>query len=594
MNRTLVAASCAGHRGRGDKKNPEDFSQRFFKKRGFSLPITPECMNHEGETEIRTWYVSPQQWISCLMKMNPTLLCGEGDPQKNLRHFWSAYRMLYPHHMLFTSPECAERDLSRVLPLLIHGDEGRSMKKGKCMVMSIQSALGSTAKPLSRAQCDCRTVLSGNPDLPVYGIGDEPAAYSLASDAHRVLSKQTTNYRGSTYLSRFLLFSLGSWIYEKHPAVLDRLVAQAAADLRRLFYEGLVVGEGATQQSFFVAVIGIKGDLAFHKDVYQLQRSYAHVGTTSTGPICHACHAGDIVRFEDYSENPEWVQSLFATRPWNDEVQPALCNIPAFEAPEELIQLDPFHVVKFGLCRSVVGGVLVYLIRHGFFDYAGSTTNEDDRLQRAHSNFCMFCRAQKRYPSLKSFTRAFLHIKNRMSAPWSATKGSDTMLLLAWLAFFLRLTLGQDPSENQVTMLKSMLKLVEAFRASMKVLHGHNLWLSRRCARRLYVEIMRCLRGYQLVGSRCLSRGYRAFLQKPKNHALHHIAWCLRVGLASGAPYVLNPECFSCEPDEDFIGRVSRLSRKVDVRKQGLRVFGRLFLKVKAVHKRFLKEKQAR
>ena len=88
---------------------------------------------------------------------------------------------------------------------------------------------------------------------------------------------------------------------------------------------------------------------------------------------------------------------------------------------------------------------------------------------------------------------------------------------------------------------------------------------------------MRVLRGYQLLGSLCLQAGYRAFIQKPKNHGLHHVALSLKEQLCCGCPLVLNPEAWSCEQDEDFVGRISRLSRKVDVRKQGYRVFNRLF-----------------
>ena len=244
-----------------------------------------------------------------------------------------------------------------------------------------------------------------------------------------------------------------------------------------------------------------------------------------------------------------------------------------------------------GVGRSIAGGILVYLVRKAYFDYDGGTTNFKDRLERAHGNFTLFCTVQKKYPSLRSFTKEFSNMKTLRSAPWTATKGSDTMLVIRWLLFFLKLTLENPPGDADVALLGTMLKVCEATVASMQTMHVHALWMPRRSARRLYVEYMRMLRGYQLLGSRCLALNYRAFIQKPKNHAAHHIAYALRMQLITGVPFILNPEAFSCEQDEDFIGRVSRLSRKVDVRKHGRRVFDRLFCKVHAVRKRWLKQK---
>ena len=214
------------------------------------------------------------------------------------------------------------------------------------------------------------------------------------------------------------------------------------------------------------------------------------------------------------------------------------------------------------------------------------------RLNRAHSSFVLWCRAEKRFPALRSFSKQFLNMKNFHSAPWANCKGSDTGLLIQWLQFFIALTLRNPPPEADTGMLRRMQQLCQSYRAIFRSLHFHGLWMERSCARRLYVEIMRLLRGYQLVGSLCLQRTFRAFLQKPKNHALAHTAYHIRQQLAAGAPYIMNCEAYSCEQDEDFIGRVSRLSRKVDIRTQGKRVFNRIFLKFRALRRRKAKGKR--
>ena len=586
---TMVArtmTSGMGSKRVRDVRNPEDYAHRVFKKKGKSLPVEPQCMQHPGQTSLKTWYVSPQQWVEHIMSSHPELLAGPGrsESEENLTSFWSAYRFAHGHHSVFSSH--LETQLHRVLPLLLHGDEGRGAKKGKCCVLSLQSMIGSLPEPHPKENCDCAAVLQkGN--LPVYGIGDEEPPYCLTEAVRKNLRRQATNYPGSTFISRWLLFSLGSWVYKPHPEILSCMIERLAADLSRLFVEGVHIGN----QVYYGAIVGVKGDLDWHRQAYELFRSYSHVGTLWTGPICHACEAGGQgPMFEDYSEAPAWAATLYSQRPFTS--QPALSTLPAFPAPEELIQLDPFHVVKMGVGRSIAGGVLVYLARHRYFDHEGSTTNFKDRLARAHGSFTLFCTVRKKYPSLRSFTKEFLNMKTLRSAPWTATKGSDTMLVIRWLIFFLRLALASPPGAGDATILRTMLRVCEATCASMRIMHTHALWLSRPCARRLYVEYMRMLRGYQVLGSRCLAINYRAFIQKPKNHAAHHIAYALRMQLISGAPFILSPEAFSCEQDEDYIGRVSRLSRKVDVRKQGQRIFQRLFLKVFAVRKRWLFKKR--
>ena len=527
--------------------------------------------------------MSPQSWLSHLLGSDPELIAGEGDIHQNLQNFWSCYGLSNGHHSVFTS-RLADR-LDSVVPILVHGDEGRGLKRSKQMIFSLQSVLGSTPKPAKRQKCVCKKVLQSSPSLPVYGGGDDAGAYTFPEGCEEQLKKQATNYRGSTFISRWLLFTIGGWVYRDNPEILDGMVAQVARDLCSLFTEGILVGT----KRFFGACIGVKGDLDFHRQLYSLLRSYAHVGTKYTGQICHACLAGGTgPAFEDYSELPQWVPTLFQSRPWDaNSVPPVLSTIPGFPAPEELIRLDVFHIIKMGLGRSIVGGVLVYLAKHGGFDYPECTANFKDRLARAHGSFSLWCCTNQKHPALRSFSKEFFNMRNFQSAPWSNSKGSDTTLLLHWLSWYVTKTLRNPSPSMDPGLLRMMLKLLQATTSTMQMCHNHNLWLSRACARRLYVDMVRMLRGYQLVGSMCLQKRYRAFIQKPKNHALHHIAWTIRSQLAAGAPYIINPEADSCECDEDYVGRIARLSRKVNVRLQGHRVFSRLFLKVRAVRKRW-------
>ena len=378
MNKSL-AAICPSAQGSYATKNPEEYAQNFFERRGFGLPVQVQCVEHEAQALLKTWYVRPQDWLSHLMESSPNLLAGDGDASQNFNDFWRCFRMAHSHHDVFNSPLAGFLD--KTVPLVLHGDEGRTLKRGKCMVMSVQSILGHVQKPVERATCTCREELAANPRIPPIGVqGDEDDAYSLPRSCRRSLKKQLTNYRGHSYLSRWLLFSLPSWVYVKHPEVLDALVERLAGDLRALFHEGFAVGT----QRFFAAVVFVKGDMAWHRQIYNLTRSYAFCGTVATGKICHLCLAGGPAgpMAEDYSEVPGWANTLLLHRPWT--TPPALAAIPGYPCPEELLQPDPFHLIKFGIGRSIAGGVLTHLARKGFFDFEGSESRAfAERLNRA-------------------------------------------------------------------------------------------------------------------------------------------------------------------------------------------------------------------
>ena len=328
----------------------------------------------------------------------------------------------------------------------------------------------------------------------------------------------------------------------------------------------------------------IKGDMDFHKKFMNLTRSYGNLGRVRALRICHHCFAGESnYPFEDYAENPQWVNTMYLERPWVSDQPPALSRIPYDAAsPEKILAGDLFHIQKLGVGRDVVGGILILLLRLKFFDHPGSTSNIDDRFARAHSMFALWCKAERRSPGLRSFTKAYFNMKSLVSAPWSNSKGTDTILLLEWLAFTLKLNIRSPVVAGHDLLLQQMLQVCQSS-LDLKMVHHHKLWMERPCAKKFYVVALTLLRGYAVLGRRSLGLGIRAFIQKPKHHALHHIALAVRDRLVQGDPLVSNPQMTACEINEDYLGRISRLSRRVGFRLVDLRVAQRYFLKVKAL-----------
>ena len=374
-------------------------------------------------------------------------------------------------------------------------------------------------------------------------------------------------------------------MYKKQRHIVDRLMAELGDNMASLFEHGITLKTG---EKFYAALCGIKGDMDFHGKYWNLSRCYANIGSINSIQFCHRCFAGDeSYPSEDFGEIPTWLETLDYERPWDEECPPALAQIPYDgNSPERALQGDLFHVFKTGLGRDIAGGVIVTMMRKGFWDFEGSSKNLPDRFDRAHASFVLWCQVEGHCPGLRSFSKSYFNMKKgNLSSPWTSSKGSDTILLLRFCCFFLQLNITNPHVHGFEDLLQDMLEVCRSA-VSLTRVHSHGVWLERVCATKLYVDMMTVLRGYAVLGRRVIDLGVRAFVHKPKHHALHHLAMALQSSLRSGCCLVLSPQVFACEMNEDYIGRISRLSRRVGFRLVDLRVCQRMFMKTYALLKR--------
>eukprot|EP00435_Cladocopium_sp_Y103_P005960 s5325_g1.t3 len=452
--------------------NAERDFERLWQRKGYTIPIPIHHMDHQDATSetglLRTHHVKPQDWVKYWMDTSPETIGGYNkDAQTNFSAFWSLYRLQHPEHRVFQQHGGR---LHRVVPMCIHGDEGRAVKRTNFLVCSVESVLGSLPDGRVSQGCSCEAKLMSRPSIPTYEPDIPPPA--IDPNLLRVASEQLTNFKGHSYLSRMLIFGVGGWVYKKHPHIVDALFEELSKNMTDLFDNGVKVANGDT---YYAACVAVKGDMDFHAKVMDLVRSYRHVGTKNRLEICHMCHAGNPeCSFEDFRESPDWLSTLFKSRPWDTDTPPSLCQVPFDDqSPERVLQGDTFHLVKLGIARDVIGGVLILLLRLKFFDYEGQPVNLDSRFQRAHTFFALWCSATGKTPGLRSFTPSFFNMKKGlMSAPWASTKGSDSILCLEWLVF----TLNQQISHD--TLLKQMLQVCEAC-LGVNMVHSHGLWLKR-------------------------------------------------------------------------------------------------------------------
>lgn len=297
--------------------------------------------------------------------------------------------------------------------------------------------------------------------------------------------------------------------------------------------------------------------------------------------MCSHCLAGDeAIPFERADYDPIWKSTLHSSRPW------------AIAPDISLIKFDLFHLWKVGLGRDLAGSAILVWCRLGLFDDPDPNCqdykNIEDRLERAHNSFRLWCMANSKSPGLRSFSKAFLNSKSYAHSAWSNSKGSDTTLLNQWLCWFAKLHL-QMPTQVSMQhehMLRTFVHTSQASFDMFDVLYSHGVWLNRSCAKLVYLKILQLMRGYKSLAHQALQLNIVAWGMKPKFHALHYVYFDLRSQLQKGCKLCLNPIVWGNEQNEDTIGRVSRLSKVVSVRTITQRVLNRYFLKKRALLKR--------
>ena len=219
------------------------------------------------------------------------------------------------------------------------------------------------------------------------------------------------------------------------------------------------------------------------------------------------------------------------------------------------------HIGKVGVMRDVIGSILFWCVELGYFGQGDVPT----KLQSAHGSFRLYCHSTGQHPSLRSFTKALFMYKSRKSFPWSNTKGSDSVLLLKWIRVSLKGFI-QDPTQDvHLEVLELMHSTVSAALSYYNGLYSHGLFLSRPCAVDLYLNGRRFIAGFNLLAQKFLGQR-NLFAVKPKLHMWVHCLVEIRQALERGSFVASNPLTYNCEGNEDAIGRISRLSRRLDSR----------------------------
>ena len=534
-----ASGSSIGALARCREFNAEEDVHRLAEVFGLKLPLQVRWLPAAREEEIP--YIALSSWAKYFMHKNLWFMLSGLDSPNEARSraqwslFWRRFRSLYPQHAVFRK---TEDELSRTCAVLVHGDEGRGLKKSQIMILSGHSVLGA-------------------------GSNVGPAA----KDEY---AKQDLNWTGHTQSTRWIFGALPRKQYDDDRAgnfqtLLDRL----ADDMLELFEKGIPARDGTIH---YFAILHIVGDWPWMAKAFNFTRTFSNVAkhASSKNPgkgICHACLAGqDETPFEELETwQPRWKRTLNQEQPYDQP--PPLMKLPhdtssAMSFPGQ----DLFHGFHLGAGKTFMASVLA------LFSAEFEGRSVEARFATMGADFFDWCRHNKERPYIRKLTKDtinWLSASDYPSGGWS--KGSTTVCLLRWFLAACRQRSGSIPED-------SLLRL--CFRAALHIqlffskIYRQQVWIESKIALELAEHGRQFLKYFAQSAKRSYDEGRALFLFMPNLHRLDHIFHDLR-DQALRSPYAFSPQALNCQIDEDYIGRPSRISRRVSCRTTMIRVLQR-------------------
>ena len=227
-----------------------------------------------------------------------------------LEQFWDDFGRLYPTHPVVLDILMGMVTPGLLVPLCIHGDGGRHVRKTEIMVVQFQSCVGqgtriSTGQKLlgKRKRAD----------------GEPSAAPAAPSGGAQV------NLLGHSFETRFLVGTMAKRYYSADMGPLLEFFKHVSTYFGDLYRTGVRY----RGQCIKFIVLAVKGDLPFLSKIATLERNFMHirkrkkkVTSKKLEGMCWLCSAGNgEVLFEDFSRTAPWIETsgLVNEDPWKNQ-----------------------------------------------------------------------------------------------------------------------------------------------------------------------------------------------------------------------------------------------------------------------------------
>jgi hypothetical protein len=487
---------------------------------GFSLPVL----------RIRDWakFLINGNHSHILVGLKKPDWCREGAI---LKKFWQNFQLQRPEHPVFELARQKKIFLQKTFPMVFHGDEGRGRKHTPCLVLNFHSVLGRGLQNQERKK---------------------PFPYL----------KMVPNFDGHTLSSRFLLTSVPKVLYTgRNAEVFQELMRLVSEEMQHMFFEG-VEDETAGRGKFHMTFLNIVGDWPWLVDSGNLARSYRNVQKqkNQTKPligICHMCAAsrhGFNCDFEQINTlQPQWLSTMNRLNVFGNGGDLAnFSNVPHVAGRlAEFWAFDLFHTVHLGVCKAFLGSCLVLLSE------LQPEPNVDDRFDSLTDLYLSWCKSAGRRPWLHKLSKELVGGASSTAFPngiWH--KGALSTTLMDWVQVRYELEGSTWPG-----MLQEAGAACVSLNGFLRGLYSHDVWLEPRVARMIGKMGFDFLVRYARLAHMAWREGRLLWVLQPKHHSLHHLVIGILFDAVKGP--VLSTICLSTQADEDFVGRPSRLSRRV-------------------------------
>ena len=523
---------------RSSRNGERDCHRLMAKQCRLALPIQKHYLPvaEKGPT---IPFLRVRDWLQMMVDNNCShILCGLVRPDRNREvaiweQFWKNWEAQEPQHPIFAAARAGHRQLGRCVPLLLHGDEGRSKKRTPFLVLSVHSVLGRGVE---------------------VGLQN--------STRKRRYIKQLPNFVGHSYTNRFLVSALPKVAFTgSNSYIFDVLLDSVAAELCQSANIGVTDRDGNQWWAYCLGVVGDWPWLAkcgLDRSFMNLPKHRDNGGggvRAACRGICHLCQAGQPgVPYEEIgARSPQWVNTLLQQSPF-PRPNP-FRNLPCSPGENQLAKLfhfDLFHCWHLGLAKNYLGSMLALLS-----DLEGAG-NVDTRFEEMSGKYLRWCRANRRPAHVAKLSKDSINWPSTTVYPTGAWhKGDLSTSLMLWVESRF---LAEDWSGNDMLQLGG--EACVAANSFLKKLYGAEAWLTPDEALQVSGLGFRFLRRYSQCALLAFQRNLRLWAIQPKAHACAHIFAALAEGARKGL--TLNALCTSVQQDEDFIGRNSRLSRHVN------------------------------
>ena len=320
-------------------------------------------------------------------------------------------------------------------------------------------------------------------------------------------------------------------------------------------------------------MLNVTGDWPWLVKAGNLGRSFSH-STRSLhmkkppAGICHRCQAGQLQHGYEciHLRSPSWLTTMHSESPFLEPRSPLTSFLCSRRQEADIFAYDLWHSWHLGMGKVFLGSALALLSDR----FHGRTIHA--RFAGLNSAYFSWCRQFGHPPILTRLTTSTID--------WDpATKYPKGI----WFKGELTTTLGRfvrymtSGGNNESRMMDLVGEAATAIDTCIRGLYESDAFLPSALAQQLGEQGLRFLRRYATLAELAIEKGLPHFLLIPKVHVLHHIFLDMLQSSAKAA-WVENPLLYSVQQDEDFIGRNSRLSRRVHPTQSSTRVIERHLL----------------